>query len=50
MGHERVMFATDYPYEDIVTAGRWLETAALSSEEQQAIAFSNAKRLLRISC
>ena len=29
LGPERIMFATDYPYEDIELAGRWIEQATI---------------------
>lgn len=48
MGSERVLFATDYPYEDINLAGQWIQTTPLSDEEREAIAHGNARRLLRL--
>ena len=48
MGSERVLFATDYPYEDINLAGKWIQTTPLSDEEREAIAHGNARRLLRL--
>jgi len=29
LGPERIMFSTDYPYEDIELAGRWIEQATI---------------------
>lgn len=46
MGSDRVLFATDYPYEDINLAGHWMQTTPLSAGERDAIGHGNARRLL----
>ena len=48
LGAENVMFAIDYPYEDSLTATRFLADAALSDEERALVSHRNAERLFRI--
>jgi predicted TIM-barrel fold metal-dependent hydrolase len=48
MGVERVMFSTDYPYEDMIAAGRWLDQTALTDSERLAVSRSKAQRLFKI--
>lgn len=48
LGTERVLFSIDYPYEDSVTAGRFMDGADLTPAQRTAIASGNAERLLRI--
>ncbi len=47
-GAERIMFAVDHPFSDGAIARRWLDQAAISDEEREQIAHSNAERLLRL--
>jgi hypothetical protein len=37
LGAERVMFSTDYPFEDTVAASRWFDRAPLSDQERQSL-------------
>jgi 2,3-dihydroxybenzoate decarboxylase len=48
MGLDRVLFSVDYPLEDSDEAARFIETAALSEAEREAVCFRNAERLLRL--
>ena len=48
LGPDRVMYSVDYPYEDPVEANQWFNTVNLSSDVLQAIAYKNAKSLLKI--
>lgn len=48
LGIERVLFSTDYPYEDEAAAVRFLREARLSDEERRHIASVNAETWLRI--
>ena len=48
LGEDRVMFAADYPFEDGVGAGRFLDGAAISDATRLKVARSNAERLLRL--
>jgi predicted TIM-barrel fold metal-dependent hydrolase len=45
LGAERVLFSADYPYEDMVAAGRWFDAAPLDAHERHAIGYANAARL-----
>ena len=48
LGHHRVMFSADYPFEDAAEAGHFMDTVALAEPVRQDIAWNNAARLLRI--
>jgi len=48
MGVDRVLFSSDYPYENMVTASRWLDKAPVSDSELLAISRLNAERLFKI--
>lgn len=45
LGIERVLFATDYPYETMGDAVRFIETAPLAEEDRAKICFGNASQL-----
>jgi 2,3-dihydroxybenzoate decarboxylase len=44
LGADRVMFATDYPYEDAIEATRFLGTVDVTDDERAAIAHGNAEK------
>jgi uncharacterized protein len=46
IGADRIMFAVDHPFSDGAVAKRFLEQAAISDEEREQIAHTNAERLL----
>lgn len=48
MGAEHILFATDYPFEDLPTATEFLRKAPLSELDRAKIAHGNAERLLRL--
>ena len=48
LGAENVMFAIDYPYEDSVTATKFLADAPLSYDQRTLVSHRNAERLFRI--
>ena len=48
LGVDRVMFSTDYPYEDIELAGKWIEQAPLRNTIRQKICRDNAQHLLKL--
>jgi len=48
MGNNSVMFSTDYPYEDILLAGNWINSAPISEEIKQKVCWDNAARILKI--
>lgn len=48
LGHERVMFSSDYPFESAEEAGRFMDQVALPEDVRADIAFNNAKRILNL--
>lgn len=48
MGHDKVLFASDYPYEDSANTVQRIKSLQLSEEEEAKICCLNAKRLLNI--
>lgn len=48
MGANRIMFATDYPYEDIVLAGSWIDEAPIDPEAKTLITHGVAQELLHL--
>ena len=49
LGADHILFGTDYPFEDMGTATRFLERAPISDENRAKIAHGKAERLLRIA-
>ena len=48
LGVERVMFSVDYPYEQTAEAVHFIDGAAISEAEREAICHGNAERLLKL--
>jgi len=48
MGSDRIMFATDYPFEQIPMASTWFDNLEIGEEEKQKIGRSNAKKLFSL--
>ena len=48
LGPERIMFSTDYPYEDIELAGRWIDQATIDPLAKAMICGDTARMLLRL--
>jgi 2,3-dihydroxybenzoate decarboxylase len=48
MGIDRVLFSTDYPYEDSKFHVDWIDAAPLSDEERAKICHENATRILKL--
>jgi 2,3-dihydroxybenzoate decarboxylase len=48
LGHERVMFSSDYPFESTEEAGRFMDQIALPEEVRADIAFNNAMGILNL--
>jgi 2,3-dihydroxybenzoate decarboxylase len=44
LGHERVMFAADYPFESAPEAGEFIDETPLAELLREKIAFGNAVR------
>jgi 2,3-dihydroxybenzoate decarboxylase len=48
LGHERIMFGADHPFENAEEAGHWFDGVALDEKVRADIACNNASRLLRL--
>jgi 2,3-dihydroxybenzoate decarboxylase len=48
VGADRILFAVDYPFEEMSEAKRFLETAPIAEQERASISHLNAERLLKI--
>ena len=48
IGVERVMFSTDWPFENIDHAAKWFDTAPISENDRQLIGRTNAMRLFKL--
>lgn len=48
IGADRIMFATDYPFEMSDEAARWIERAPISETDRRKIARNNAERLFAL--
>jgi len=49
LGRDKVMFAADYPFEDALEAGHFMDTVPLSDAERADVAYNNAAKLFRLS-
>ena len=47
-GADRILFASDYPYEDYAEAGEFMDTVAISESDRRKIAYGNAKALYKL--
>ncbi|HEY2202682.1 MAG TPA: amidohydrolase family protein [Solirubrobacteraceae bacterium] len=48
LGADRVLFAADYPFEEIADGARWLDSVPISESDRRKIASDNARALLRL--
>jgi 2,3-dihydroxybenzoate decarboxylase len=48
LGHDKIMFAADYPFEQAEEAGQWMDTVALDEHVRADIAYGNAARLFKL--
>jgi len=48
LGSDHILFAADYPFEDLRTATAFLRSAPISEGDRAKIAHGNAERLLRL--
>jgi 2,3-dihydroxybenzoate decarboxylase len=49
LGHDRIMFATDYPFEPLDEASEFIDRVALAEDVRADICSGNARRLLRLA-
>jgi len=49
LGRDRVMFATDYPFESVEEANEFIEDAPLADDVRLDICFNNAAKLLGLA-
>ncbi len=48
IGADRIMFSTDWPFENIDHAAQWFDTCAISENDRLKIGRTNARRLFRL--
>jgi 2,3-dihydroxybenzoate decarboxylase len=48
LGHDRVMFAADYPFESVEEAGHFIDGVSLEDSVRSAICFDTAARFLKL--
>lgn len=48
IGADRILFSTDYPFEEVAKAARWFDGAAISEADRLKIGRQNAARLFRL--
>jgi 2,3-dihydroxybenzoate decarboxylase len=48
LGHDRIMFATDYPFEPLDEASEFIDHAAVAEDVRADICLNTARRLLRL--
>ena len=48
LGRDKVMFAADYPFEDTVDAGHFIDTVPIEESLREDVAYNNAAKLLRM--
>ena len=48
LGSDRILFATDYPYESTTEATQFIESAQIDDDDKEKICHLNAERILRL--
>jgi 2,3-dihydroxybenzoate decarboxylase len=48
LGSDRLLFAADYPFEELDDGARWLDSVPISERDRRKIASENARWLLRL--
>ncbi|MFZ3240349.1 MAG: amidohydrolase family protein, partial [Pseudolabrys sp.] len=48
VGSDRIMFSTDWPFENIDHAAKWFDVATISESDRQKIGRTNALRLFKL--
>jgi 2,3-dihydroxybenzoate decarboxylase len=49
IGADRILFSTDWPFENIDHAADWFDAASISDADREKIGRSNARRLFKLS-
>jgi 2,3-dihydroxybenzoate decarboxylase len=49
IGSDRILFATDWPFENVEHASRWFDAAAISENDRLKIGRTNAAQLFRLA-
>ena len=48
IGSDRILFSTDYPFEEIEDAATWFDAATISEGDRRKIGYANARKLFRL--
>jgi gamma-resorcylate decarboxylase len=48
VGEDRVLFSSDYPYEDIIETSQWFDKLELSPHTKRKLAAENMRSLLKL--
>ena len=48
LGHDRIMFAADYPFESLAEAAHFIDTAPIGEAVRNDICFNNAARIMQL--
>jgi 2,3-dihydroxybenzoate decarboxylase len=48
IGHDKIMFAADYPFEEAEEAGHWMDNVALDDKVRADIAYGNAAKHFKL--
>ena len=49
LGHDKIMFAADYPFEQAEEAGHWMDNVALDDKVRADIAYRNAEKHFKLA-
>ena len=48
LGSDRILFSTDYPFENMEDAASWFESCPMAEVDRTKIAYANAKKLFKL--
>ena len=48
VGADRILFSTDYPFEEVSEAAQWFDAASISETDRRKIGRENARKLFRL--
>lgn len=49
IGADRILFSTDYPFEDVAKAASWFDNVTISEPDRQKIGRGNAEKLFKLA-